>query len=325
MDKNKILKMSKKKAFIIGVSGQDGSYMSKFLIDKKYLVFGYTRSKKKNNLLNLDLLKVKNKINIKLYSEEYPKTILEDILKFKPNEIYFFSGQSSVSNSFKKPLETYNSNINILFEILELLRFKGLKNVKLFNSTSTDCFGKNNIIYNKEKNSFFPVSPYAKAKNFSFWIVKFYREKYKIHAKNGILSNHESPLRPSNFVIKKIVDYAIRPQKKFLQLGNINVFRDWGWAPEFIQAIHKINTAQIPDDYIVGTGKLTSLKSIVHKIFKLKKIDLKNLKYNNLKSLRDIDIKKIGTNPSKIFKRLKWKSTININQIVKKMLLNELY
>jgi len=317
--------MNKKKAFIIGVSGQDGSYMSKFLIDKKYSVIGYTRSKKKKNLQNLYQLKIKNKINIKNYSEEYPKIILEDILKFKPNEIYFFSGQSSVSNSFKIPLETYISNINILFEILELLRSKSLKKVKLFNSTSTDCFGNNNVIYNKEKNIFSPISPYAKAKNFSFWIVRYYREQYKIHAKNGILSNHESPLRPSNFVIKKIVDYVNNPKKKFLQLGNINVYRDWGWAPEFIQAIHKINTAKIPDDYVVGTGKLTSLKSLVVKIFKSKKIDLKFLKHNNSKSLRNIDIKKIGTNPSKIFKKLKWKSKVNINQIVKKMLHNELY
>jgi len=161
--------MNKKKAFIIGVSGQDGSYMSKFLIDKKYSVIGYTRSKK--NLHNLYLLKTIDKIKLRVYKEDNPKIILEDILKFKPDEIYFFSGQSSVSKSFKKPLETYCSNVNILFEILDLLRVEGLRKIKFFNSTSTDCFGKNNVIYNKEKNLFQKFSRYAKSliQNFLFF------------------------------------------------------------------------------------------------------------------------------------------------------------
>tara|TARA_A100000164_G_scaffold374957_1_gene408999 strand:+ start:53 stop:1006 length:954 start_codon:yes stop_codon:yes gene_type:complete len=317
--------MTKKKAFIIGVTGQDGSYMSKFLLNKNYSIFGFTRSLKKNNLKNLKTLSVTKRINLRKYSDENLNVILRNIIKYKPQEIYFFSGQSSVNLSFKNPLETYESNINILFEILELLRIKKLNKIKVFNSSSTDCFGKSKNLYNHEKNLFFPISPYGRAKSFSFWLVKFYRENYKIHSKNGILSNHESSLRPSNFVLKRIINFAKNHKNNSLKLGNINVYRDWGWAPEFSEAIFKINNNKVPDDYVVGTGKITSLKQIVKKIFKLKKIDKKFLKINTPKSLRPADIKKIGTNPKKIYKNLNWKSKTNIDQIIKKMLTNELY
>ncbi len=317
--------MIKKKAFIIGVTGQDGSYMSKFLLDKNYTIFGFTRSLKKKNLKNLKTLGIKKKINLKRYRDENLNIILRNIIKYKPQEIYFFSGQSSVNLSFENPLETYESNINILFEILELLRIKKLNKIKVFNSSSTDCFGKSKNLYNNEKNLFFPISPYGRAKSFSFWLVKFYRENYNIHSKNGILSNHESPLRPSSFALKRIINFANNHKKNFLKLGNINVYRDWGWAPEFSEAIFKINNNKVPDDYVVGTGKITSLKYIVKRIFKLKEINKKFLKTNTPKSLRPADIKKIGTNPMKIYKNLNWKSKTNIDQIIKKMLLNELY
>ena len=315
----------KKKAFIIGVTGQDGSYMVKFLLSKNYSVFGFTRSLKKNNLKNLKILGVYNQINLKKYKDNNINSILKNILKHKPNEIYFFSGQSSVNLSFKNPLETYESNISILFEILELLRKKKLNKIKVFNSSSTDCFGKGKNIYNNEKNLFFPISPYGRAKSFSYWLVKFYRENYKIHSKNGILSNHESPLRPSSFVLKRIINFAKKHQNNKLKLGNIDIFRDWGWAPEFSDAIYKINNKKIPEDYVVGTGKITSLKYIIKKIFKFKKIDKKYLMINTPGSLRPVDIKKTGTNPKKIYKDLNWKSKINIDQIIKKMILNELY
>ena len=317
--------MTKKKAFIIGVTGQDGSYMSKFLLNKNYSIFGFTRSLKKNNLKNLKTLSVTKRINLRKYSDENLNVILRNIIKYKPQEIYFFSGQSSVNLSFKNPLETYESNINILFEILELLRIKKLNKIKVFNSSSTDCFGKSKNLYNHEKNFFSPISPYGRAKSFSFWLVKFYRENYKIHSKNGILSNHESPLRPSSFVLKRIINFAKNHKNNSLNLGNINVYRDWGWAPEFSEAIYKINNNKIPDDYVVGTGKITSLKYIIRKILKLKKINKKFIKSNTLKSLRPADIKKIGTNPKKIYENLNWKSKINIDQIIKKMLLNELH
>lgn len=317
--------MIKKRAFIIGVTGQDGSYLSKFLIDKNYSVYGYTRSLKRKNLKNLLILNTYNNVKLRKYSENNPSLIFKDILKLKPNEIYFFSGLSSVNNSFNNPIETYNSNINILFEILELLRIKKLYNIKLYNSSSADCFGKTSNLLNTEKNLFLPQSPYAKAKSFGFWLVKYYRENYRIHSKSGILSNHESPLRPENFVFKKIINFAKNHKNNYLKLGNIDVYRDWGWAPEFINAIYKINLSKVPQDYVVSTGKITSLKYIVKKVFKTLKIKEKFIKNNTREALRLNDVKKIGTSPKKIYKELKWKSKLNIDQIIKKMLLNELY
>ena len=267
------------------MTGQDGAYLSRFLLEKKYLVYGYTRSIKKKNLKNLKILGISNKIKLRKYLEFKPDIILNDIMRLKPNEIYFFSGQSSVYRSYKIPLETYESNIDILFEILDLLRTKKLNKIKFYNSSSTDCFGDSEKVYNDEKTLFNPKSSYAKAKSFSFWLVKYYRENYKIHSKSGILSNHESPLRNENFVIKKIVSFAKNHKKNFLNLGNINICRDWGWAPEYIEAIHKINVSKYPKDYVVGTGKIQSLKYIVKEIFKISNIDQKFLKINSVDSL----------------------------------------
>ena len=317
--------MKKKKAFIIGISGQDGSYLSKYLIKKNYLVFGYTRSLKKKNLRNLKVLKTINKIKLRKYSDLKPNIIYKDLLNIKPSEIYFFAGQSSVNYSFKNPIETYKSNVNVLFDILELLRKNKLSKIKLYNSSSTDCFGKSKNFFNNEKDLFNPQSPYAIAKSFSFWLVKYYRENYKLHSKSGILSNHESPLRTENFVLKRIINFAKNHKNNNLNLGNIEVHRDWGWAPEFIEAIYKINMAKIPKDYLVGTGKITSLKSIVNKIFKKFNIKRKFLKTNSIESLRPNDVKKIGTNPKKIYKELQWKSRTNIDQLIGKMILNEYY
>ena len=318
--------MKKKKAFIVGVTGQDGSYLSKFLIKKKIIVYGYTRSKFKNNLKNLSKLNILNQIIIKKYDPKFPKVILNDIKKIKPDQIYYFSGQSSVGKSFLKPIETYKSNINLLFLILELIRVKKFYKIKVYNSSSTDSFGQNKKIFKNEKDLFSPHSPYGNSKSFSFWLTKYYRENYGLNSKSGILSNHESPLRNKNFVLKRIIDFVKkRKSNTTLKLGNILIYRDWGWAPEYVEAIYKINNSKFKKDYIVGTGKIVSLKYIVNKIFKLSNINNKYYKANNSKLLRLNEIKKIGTDPTQIYKDLKWRAKLNIDQIIKKLLLDELY
>ena len=204
--------MIKKIAFIIGVTGQDGSYLSSLLIKKNYQVFGFTRSKNKKNLVKLLRIQVLNKIKLVKYDENNPTTILKKIKKCKPNEIYYFSGQSSVSKSFEDPVETYSSNINVLFQILDFCK-NNSKNTSIYNSCSTDCFGDNKKVFCDEKTEFNPKSPYAQSKAFSFWLVKYYREQFNLKSCNGILSNHESPLRGDNFVLKKIINYAINFKK----------------------------------------------------------------------------------------------------------------
>ena len=318
--------MIKKIAFIIGVTGQDGSYLSSFLVKKNYQVYGFTRSTNKKNLLKLSRIQVLNKIKLIKYNEDNPKTILEKIKRYSPREIYYFSGQSSVSKSFEHPTETYSSNINLLFQLLDFCK-KNAKSTSIFNSCSTDCFGDTKKIFCDERTEFNPKSPYAQSKAFSFWLVKYYREQFGVKSCNGILSNHESPLRGDNFVIKKIINFATnhKKNKKKLLLGNTLIFRDWGWTPDYIKAIYKINNATIKKDYVVGTGKISSLDEIVKKIFKIFNISMKLVIKNDQKLLRVGEIKKIGCRTNNIKNDLNWKPKVSIDQMIQKLIKNELY
>ena len=318
--------MKKKKiAFIIGITGQDGSYLTALLLKKSYKVIGYTRSLNKNNLLNLKRIGVLKRVQLIKYSENQPFSILKSIKKNIPNEIYFLAGQSSVKKSFNEPINTYYSNINILFSILEYCR-QNNNHIKIYNSSSTDCFGNSKKIFQNEKDTFKPESPYGNSKAFGFWLTKFYREKYNLNSKSGILSNHESPLRNKNFVLKKIINFVKNKKKNQpLYLGDTSVYRDWGWAPEFVEAIYKINNSKSKKDYVVGTGKIVSLNYIVKKIFKLTFVNKKFLKTRIAKSLRPQEIRKMGADASQIKKDLHWQAKIKINQIINKLLNNELY
>ncbi len=316
--------MKKKVAFIIGVSGQDGSYLAHYLIKKNFKVFGFTRSTTKINLKNLYKLKVLNKINLIKYSELKNESIEKKILQLRPSQIYVLSGLSSVGKSFFLPIDAYRSNISTLFKILEICRKKKLP-IKIYNSTSTDCFGDNKKICN-EKTPFSPLSPYAKSKSFAYWMVKYYRENFNVSCVSGIVSNHESILRPENFAIKKVIYYAMNfNSKKKLIMGNANVYRDWGWAPDFIEAIFKINNSKKRDDYVVATGKSVSLNYIIKKIFSINNIDNKFFITNNNKYKRAHEIKKVFCDNKKIKKNLGWKPKHNVNDMIIKLLNNELF
>ena len=316
--------MKKKVAFIIGISGQDGSYLAHYLINKNFKVFGFTRSLIKNNLKNLKKLNILNKVNLIKYSEEKNKLIERKILKLNPSQIYVLSGLSSVGKSFFFPVDAYRSNLITLFKILEVCRKKKLP-TKIYNSTSTDCFGDQKKKCN-EKTVFSPLSPYAKSKSFAYWIVKYYREFFNVSCVSGIVSNHESVLRPENFATKKIIYYAQNfNNKKKLIMGNTNVYRDWGWAPDFVEAIYKINNAKKRDDYIVSTGKSVSLDSIIKKVFSICKINKKFYIKNDNKYKRVNEIKKVFCDNGKIKKNLGWKPKHNINDIISKLLNNEIF
>jgi GDPmannose 4,6-dehydratase len=319
--------MKKKIAFILGITGQDGSYMSNLLLKKNYLVYGYTRSLTKKNLDNLKRVGTIDKIILKKYNEKKSfKNIIDDINKIRPNEIYYFAGQSAVSKSFVSPISTYSSNISLLFKILDNLRINKMSKIKFYNSCSTDIFGDSKKIFKNEKDLFTPHSPYGNAKKFSFWLTKYYRETYQLNCKSGILSNHESPLRKDNFVSKILTNFLKnRKKNQKLKLGNTAVYRDWGWAPEFVEAIYKINNSKFKKDYVVGTGKITSLKYIIERFFYLSRVNMKFIKINTKNLKRPNDIKKVGCNPKLIYKDLKWKSKINIDQIIQKLLLDEIY
>ena len=315
--------MNKKIAFIFGITGQDGSYLANLLINKNFKIFGFTRSKKKKNLVNLEKLSILDKVSLFEYLKNDNKFIEKKILKIKPSQIYILSGLSSVKKSFSSPIETYRSNIIIPFKILEICRKKKL-DIKIYNSVSTDCFGNQKTILN-ERSNFYPVSPYAKSKSYVYWLIKYYRETFNVKCVSGIVSNHESILRNKNFVTKKIIEYIKNFDfKKKLIMGNTNVYRDWGWAPDYVDAIYKINSSKKRSDYVVATGKSYSLDYFIKKAFSISKIDQSYYIKNNKNYLRNKEVNKVYCDSKKIKKDLGWKPKHNIDLIIKKLLNNEL-
>jgi len=315
--------MNKKIAFIFGITGQDGSYLANLLINKSFKIFGFTRSKKKKNLVNLEKLSILDKVSLFEYLKNDNKFIEKKILKIKPSQIYILSGLSSVKKSFSSPIETYRSNIIVPFKILEICRKKKL-DIKIYNSVSTDCFGNQKTKLN-ERSNFYPVSPYAKSKSYAYWLIKYYRETFNVKCVSGIVSNHESILRNKNFVTKKIIEYIKNFDfKKKLIMGNTNIYRDWGWAPDYVDAIYKINSSKKRSDYVVATGKSTSLDYFIKKAFSISKIDQSYYIKNNKNYLRNKEVNKVYCDNKKIKKDLGWKPKHNIDQIINKLLNNEL-
>ncbi len=318
----------KKKAIIFGVSGQDGSYLAKFLIDKNYTVLGITRNSSSQNLFRLKKLHILNKVKL-IKGTATDDGFLKKLFKQNNsiNEIYYLAGYSSVVNSYLFPKESLISNTLGILNILHYVK-NNKRKVKVFNAASGQFFGnfKNNL-YN-ENSRIVPQSPYGVAKAAGYHYTKIYRESHKIFSCSGILFNHESPLRSKEFVTKKIIDVSkkIKKNNKInLELGNIDIYRDWGWAPEYVEAMWLMLQQKKPIDLVLGTGKKYSIRDFVNEVFKLKGISIKRLKanQNSLKRKNDIISYKADIKLAK--KTINWMPKVNFKQIVKKMLNNELF
>ena len=268
------MKKKKIRSLIFGISGQDGSYLSHFLISKGYDVCGTTRNNSKNNLKNLVKLGILKKVKIiKCNIIDFLK--VKKLIKItKPDEIYYLCGKSSVTQSFTNPVDSFKSNTLGLLNILDIVK-KTNKKIKVFNAVSGQFYGnRNDGVYN-EKSYIDPQSPYGVSKASSFWLTKIFREWYGIKCCSGILFNHESPLRSNEFVTKKIISCSKLIKKgklKYLYLGNINIYRDWGWAPEYVEAMYLMLRQKDPIDLVIGSGKRHSLKSFIFEAFRLLKI-----------------------------------------------------
>ena len=318
--------MYRKKAIIFGVSGQDGSYLSHFLLKKKYSVVGVTRKNSEKNLVRLKKLCILDKVKIVKGEASNYKFCLKNI-NSTVDEIYFLSGYSSVVGSFLNPYLSLESNVSGLINILEVIKKKKLK-IKLFNAGSGQFFGDNKKNSYNIHSKIEPKSPYGISKAAAFWLTKTYRENFNIFCCTGILFNHESPLRSKEFVTKKIVDTAQRIKKNkkiILQLGDVNIFRDWGWAPDYVEAMWLILQRKRPKDFIIGSGKVYSLKDFVNEVFKYLNISQKNLKTNVEKYKRKIDLKGYKANINETKKLLKWKPKLEFKTIIHKMIKNELF
>ncbi len=316
----------KKTAIIFGVTGQDGAYLSHFLLQKGYKVIGTTRNRSNRNLHRLERLNIKKKITL-LTGVALNLKFCEKILRRNINEIYYLAGDSSVIKSFETPDISLKSNTEGILNILQTLKQKKYK-TKLFNAGSGQFYGDNEKNFYNIDSKIEPQSPYGVSKAAAYWLIKIYREKYNIHCCTGILFNHESPLRSKEFVTKKIVDTALKMKKKKslkLELGNVDIYRDWGWAPDYVEAIWLMMQRNKPRDFIIGSGKTYSLKEFVNEVFRYLKLDKKNLKTNVSKYKRKIDLRGYKANITDTQKKLKWKPKLKFKTIIHKMINNELF
>jgi GDPmannose 4,6-dehydratase len=317
----------KKRALIFFFFGQDGSYLSRFLVSKKNQVYGTTRNNNKRNLKNLISLEIANKVKIFKCDIKNFYQVKKIIQKIKPHKIFYLCGQSSVTGSYTNPAEAFRSNTLGLLNILETVKESNRK-IKVFNAVSGQIYGnRKKNIYN-ERSYIEPQSPYGVSKASSFWLTKIFREWYGVKCCSGILFNHESPLRSDEFVTKKIINNCKLIKKgklKYLYMGDINIYRDWGWAPEYVEAMYLMLKQKNPKDLVIGSGKRHSLKNFIYEVFRLLKIPRKYLKTNTKKFMRKNDIRSYRADPRLAKKILNWKAKTTFKKIIYKMVMKQLY
>ncbi len=342
--------MKKKIALIFGITGQDGSYLSEFLIKKKYIVHGVKRRSSSINTKRVDHIyqdPLESKRNFFLHYGDITdsSSVSQIISNIKPDEIYNLAAQSHVAVSFEVPEYTANADALGALRILEAIKFHRLeKKTKFYQAGTSEMYGNVQSVPQNEKTDFYPLSPYGVAKLYAHWITKNYREAYNIYGSNGILFNHESPRRGETFVTKKIVNALCKiklgSQKK-LYLGNLNAKRDWGHAKDYIEAMWKILQQKKPDDFVIATGKQYSVRQFVDLVarklgFKIiwkgkgpnekgiDSISKKTIVECNKKYFRPLDVNTLLGDAKKARKKLNWKPKININQLVDEMISQEM-
>ncbi len=318
--------MNIKTALIIGISGQDGAYLSRLLVQKGYRVIGTSRDASVARFDNLRRLKLEKKVHLDSLTLNDFRSVLQVLKRHNPDEIYNLSGQSSVGLSFDQPVETYESISVAVLNLLEAIRFLNLP-VRLYNAGSSECFGNTDGMPANESTPFRPRSPYAVAKAAAFWQVSNYREAYNMFACSGILFNHESPLRPGRFVTKKIVEAACRifnGSNEKLNLGNTSIRRDWGWAPEYVEAMWRMLQQDRPDDYVVATGETNSLKDFISEVFTYLKLDWNRYVLTNPNLIRPTDIQVSVADTQKAEKNLDWKARFKMKDVARMMIESEL-
>ncbi len=309
------------KALIIGVTGQDGAYLSHHLLSLGYEVIGTSRDAQMSNLKRLEKLGISSEIEIISIAPNDFRSVLKGVSTVKPSEIYNLSGQTSVGLSFDQPIESMESIATSNLNFLEVIRFLG-GDIKYFNAGSSECFGNISSAPVTEESPFRPQSPYAVAKSAAYWQVHAYRRAYGLKVCTGILSNHESPLRPSRFVTQKIikgVKSIKNKSKEFLELGNIDIYRDWGWAPDYVKAMHLMLKSEKPKDYLIASGATRSLREFVNESFLIAGIDVQKHLIINDRFKRPLDLSYSALDPNKIKNELSWSSNLSIKEIVKKM------
>ncbi|WP_435419189.1 GDP-mannose 4,6-dehydratase [Parerythrobacter aurantius] len=308
-------------ALICGIGGQDGAYLARLLLDKGYRVTGTSRDISFQTFHGLSAMGVREDVSLVSMSLTDFGSVLSTLSNVKPDEIYNLAGQSSVSLSFEQPVDTMESIAIGTLNLLEAIRFVGLP-IRFYNAGSSECFGDTGGVKATETTPFRPRSPYAVAKACAHNLVANYREAYGLHASTGILFNHESPLRPERFVTQKVIYGAARiaaGEQASLQLGNLSIYRDWGWAPDYVDAMWRMLQQDSPADFVIATGTTVSLEDFVNLAFRFFGLDWREYVHQDNALLRPSDISYGAADPALAESRLGWKAMVSVEEMVARM------
>jgi len=311
-----------KSTLICGVTGQDGAYLAQHLLAQGYRVFGTSRDAQMVRTGNLARLGIADRVTMLSMASNDFRSVLQVLDKVRPDEIYNLAGQSSVGLSFDQPVETLESHAVATLNLLESLRFMKL-DCRFYSAGSSECFGDTGEAAADENTPFRPRSPYAVAKATAFWEVANYREAYGLFACTGILFNHESPLRPERFVTQKIVRTATRigrGAQERLRLGNLDIGRDWGWAPEYVQAMWRMLQQPEPQDFVIATGKTNTLEDFVATAFAHFGLDWHDHVDIDKSLFRPSDLKLSRANPARASAQLGWEAQTDMKTLIGRMI-----
>ncbi len=318
--------LKEKTALILGVSGQDGSYLAKFLLAKGYRVVGASRDAQMSSFSNLKRLGIYDRVELESVSLNDFRSVLQVLNKVQPGEVYNLAGQTSVGLSFDQPVESFESISIGTLNLLEAIRFLSIP-IRIYNAGSSECFGNTEGLSANEETPFRPRSPYAVAKAAAFWHMANYREAYGLFACSGLLFNHESPLRPERFVTRKIVNAACRIAKgsgEILELGNIEVERDWGWAPEYIEAMWSMLQQEDPEDFVIATGETNKLADFVLEAFHAVDLSWRDHVKTSATLFRPTDILTAKADPGKARRKLGWNARFRMKDVAQMMVEEEM-
>jgi GDPmannose 4,6-dehydratase len=311
--------MSQKRALICGISGQDGSLLAKLLVEKGYEVVGTSRDAQISRFENLVRLGIRNRVKVRSMTLNDFRSILQILTEVEPDEIYNLAGQSSVGLSFMQPVETFESIAHSTLNLLESLRFLGGA-TRLYNAASGESFGETTASAPATETSpFRPRSPYGVAKAAAYWQVANYRESYGLYACSGILFNHESSLRPARFVTRKVVLSASQianGSKEQLLVGETRVKRDWGWAPEYVEAMWMMLQQAAPRDYVIATGESHTLEEFIAAVFQGFGLDWRDHTRTDSKLFRAAEISESHADPARAKTELGWQARTRMRSLI---------
>lgn len=318
--------MKKKRGLITGITGQDGAYLAQFLLNKNYQVFGTYRRLSTPNFWRLQYLNIFEKVHLIPADLLDSASLIGAVKIAKPDEIYNLAAQSFVGASFEQPIATGEITGLGVVRMLEAIRMIN-KKIKFYQASTSELYGNKKFALQNEDTPFCPASPYASAKLYAYWITKIYRESYGIFACNGILFNHESPLRGLEFVTRKISNAVAKIAlglQKNIYLGNLEAKRDWGYAPEYVKSMWLMLQQSEPNDFVIATEESHSIKEFAQEAFNVVNLDWKKYVRVNKCLLRPLDIDILKGNCSKAKKYLKWRPKVKFKKLVNTMVKEDL-